>query len=94
MATTSIRVPDELRARIARAAKQAGMKPHALMLEALEERVELEEARAAVISEADARYEDWKQSARGYEWHEMRSYLRASVAGRKARRPRAKTWPR
>ena len=92
MATTTVRVPDALRARIARAAERANMTPHALMLEALEERVELEEARAALTAEADLRYAEWTRTGRGYDWHEMRAYLEARAAGRRAQRPRAKTW--
>ncbi|MBL8952111.1 MAG: hypothetical protein JNK82_15115 [Myxococcaceae bacterium] len=92
MATTSVRVPDELRARIVRAAERAEMTPHALMLEALEERVQLEEARAALSAEADERYATWTNTNRGYDWHEMRAYLEARVEGRKAKRPRVKTW--
>jgi hypothetical protein len=64
------------------------------MLEALEERVELEEARAAFVAEADERHREWTQTHRGYDWTEMRAYLTARVAGRKAKRPRVKSWPR
>lgn len=94
MSTTTVRVPDALRARIARAAARVGTSPHSLMLEALEERVELEEARAALVAEAEARDEAWTETGRGYDWHELRAYLEARVAGGPAKRPRVKTWRR
>ena len=94
MPTTTVRVPDALRARIVRAAERANMTPHALMLEALEERVQLEEARAALVADADRRYAEWERTGRGYDWHEVRAWLQAKAGGRKARRPRVKTWRR
>lgn len=94
MATTTVRVPDALKARIARAAEHAGTTPHALMLEALEQRVELEEARAVMLSDADRRHEEWTRTGRGYDWHEMRAYLQARAGGRRAKRPRVKSWRR
>lgn len=92
MPTTTVRVPDALRTRIARAAARAGTTPHSLMLEALEERVELEEARAALIDEAEMRDEAWEQTGRGYDWHELRAHLQARLAGGPTKGPRVKTW--
>lgn len=94
MPTTTVRVPDELRARIARAAKHAGTTPHALMLEALEARVELEEARAAMVAEAVERDGEWTRTRRGYAWGDVREYVSARAEGQKVPRPRMKTWPK
>ena len=38
MSTTTLRLPDELKARIAEVAKQAGVTPHHFMLEAVAEK--------------------------------------------------------
>ena len=46
MATTTLRVPEELKARVAELAERAGKTPHAFMLEAIEESVRLAETRA------------------------------------------------
>lgn len=83
MPTTTVRVPDALKTRIARAAARAGTTPHSLMLE---------EARAALIDEADMRDEAWEQTGRGYDWHELRAHLQARLAGGPTKRPRVKTW--
>lgn len=40
MSTTTLRLPDDLRARIAQAAKRAGITPHLFMLEAVAEKTE------------------------------------------------------
>lgn len=46
MATTTIRLPDDLKARIARAAERSGKTTHSLILEAIAEKAEQEEQRA------------------------------------------------
>jgi len=56
---TTLKLPEKLKARIARLAKQSGQSPHSLMLRALEREVSREElmrefARAALASDAAA----------------------------------------
>lgn len=55
--TTTLKLPERLKARIARLAKQSGQTPHSLMLQALEREVAREErvrdfVRAALASDA------------------------------------------
>ena len=78
MSTTTVRIPDELKERLARAAQQAGVSSHALIVEAIAERIEAEEQRNALIETAERRYEAIVSIVKCGEtipWSEMRSYL-------------------
>jgi predicted transcriptional regulator len=56
MSTTTVRLPDDLKKRLADVAEQAGMTSHALILQAISDRVEADEARNRLYDEADRRY--------------------------------------
>lgn len=90
MSTTTIRLPDDLKARIAAAAKQSGTTTHAFILEAIAEKAELAERRADFDAVAEARYADIVASGKTIPWQEMRGYLEARVAGKAAKRPVAR----
>lgn len=90
MSTTTIRLPDDLKARIAAAAKQVGTTTHAFILEAIAEKAEQAERRADFDAVAEARYADIVASGKTIPWQEMRSYLEARVAGKAAKRPAAR----
>jgi predicted transcriptional regulator len=51
-ASTTLKLPRELKARIARAAKKAGKTPHGFMVEALERQTTREERVASFVQEA------------------------------------------
>jgi len=94
MSTTTLRLPDDLRARIAKLAKKAGKTPHSVMLEAIAQRVEEEELRAAFHGEADARFAEMIESGTGIPWHDMRAYLKTRASGKSAKAPKARPWRR
>jgi predicted transcriptional regulator len=58
MAATSIKLPDDLKARIAPLAEAAGLSPHAWMLRALAEETERAEKRAAFMAEGLRRLQE------------------------------------
>lgn len=90
MSTTTIRLPQELKARVAAAAKRAGTTAHSFILEAIAERTDEEERRADFHDVAEKRYSRIAASGKTIPWSEMRSYLENRIAGRKTRRPAAK----
>ena len=90
MSTTTIRLPQELKARIAAAADRAGLTTHGFILQAIAEKAEEAEQRGSLQALAEQRYKDIAASGRTIPWSEMRSYLRARAGGRKARRPAAR----
>ena len=90
MSTTTIRIPDDLKARIAAAAKRAGTTPHGVTLEAITQRTEEEERRSEFHEVAETRYAANAVSGKTIPWNEMRAYLKGRVAGKKPRRPSAR----
>ena len=57
MATTTIRLPEELKSRVARLAEQTGTTAHSFILAAIAEKTEAAERRSDFIAEAHARDE-------------------------------------
>jgi predicted transcriptional regulator len=84
----SIRVTEEMRARIARIAEQRELTSHGFMLEAIREKVEAEEARLAFIAQATRRLARMKKSGIGIPAKDVFEYLQQRAAGRKASRPK------
>ncbi|MES2129384.1 MAG: ribbon-helix-helix protein, CopG family [Pseudomonadota bacterium] len=90
MSTTTIRLPDELKERIAKAAQRAGKTTHSFILEAIAEKTAIEEQRAEFDAEADARFARLAASGKTIPWSEMRHYLAGRVAGKQLSSPQAK----
>jgi hypothetical protein len=90
MSTTTLRLPDTLRARMRAAAKRAGVTPHAYALAAILERTEDDEKRAEMLDVARARWDEIATTGQSVSWQSMRTYLEARAAGKKARRPAAR----
>ena len=95
MPTTTIRLDDDLRSRVAAAAERAGKTSHAFILEAIAQTVEQAELRNQFHREADERWSKILDQGKTVPWDEMRTYLTARAAGGRAvRRPRARTLAR
>ena len=94
MSTTTIRLPEELKARIAAAAKRAGTTAHSFILEAIAEKAELEERRANFDQVAEERFARVVATGKTIPWNEMRGYLEDRLAGKPAKRPAARKLPR
>lgn len=90
MSTTTIRLPDELKARVSAAAQQAGTTSHAFILEAIAEKAEQAERRADFDAVAEARYADIVATGKTIPWSEMRAYLEARLVGKATKSPVAR----
>lgn len=90
MPTTTIRLPEDLKNRIAQAAERRGTTSHAFMLDALTERVNEDERRTDFYDSAERRYAEIIASGMTIPWSEMRTYLESRIAGRATSRPTAK----
>ena len=88
--TTTIRLPDDLKARITCAAERAGKTTHSFILEAIAEKAEQEELRADFDAEADARFARIVETGVTRPWTDMRHYLEERLAGKPAPRPAVK----
>jgi predicted transcriptional regulator len=88
VSTTTIRLPEQLKARVAAAAKRAGTTTHSFILEAIAEKADGEERRSEFNDTAEKRYADIIASGKAIPWSEMRKHLERRLAGEsKARRP-------
>jgi predicted DNA-binding protein len=90
MSTTTIRLPEHLKVRVAAAAKRAGTTAHSFILEAIAEKADQAERRADFHDVAEKRYGDLLTSGKTISWQKMRSYLEDRIAGKTAARPGAK----
>lgn len=86
MSTTTLRLSDELKARIADVARRAGVTPHHFMLEAVTEKADQAERRADFDAIAEQRYAHILETGQTLAWDDVRDYLRAKVAGRSVTR--------
>jgi predicted transcriptional regulator len=89
MSTTTIRIEDELKARIAVAAQHAGKTAHAFILDAISQTVEQVELDNAFNAVADQRWATIQSSGKTVPWDDAKAYLAARAHGVPARKPAA-----
>lgn len=90
MSTTTIRLPEELKFRVAAAAKRAGTSTHSFILDAIAKKTEQEDLRADFDADAEDRYARIATSGKTIPWQEMRGYLEERISGNAAIRPLAR----
>ena len=90
LSTTTVRLPQELKARVAVAAERAGTTAHNFILEAIAEKADLAERQAEFLQVADQRYDNLVASGKTIPWEKMRHYLEDRCAGKTVSRPMAK----
>jgi predicted transcriptional regulator len=86
--TTTLKLPDQLKERVAEAAAAAGKSPHAFMVEAIEMQTQLAERRREFITSALAAEQEVARYGLVYDGDEVLSYLKARLDGRTPARPR------
>jgi predicted transcriptional regulator len=84
----SLRIPERVKKRIAKLAKAQDVTPHGFMLEAIREKLETEEARAAFHAEAKRRLERMTKTRAGIPAEEAFEYLKQRAEGARAKQPR------
>lgn len=85
--TTTLELPDELKARIAPLAASAGKTPHAWMVEALQAQVALADLREAFVREARARAAEVDAGGPLFAMEDVAAYLKGRQAGVAVERP-------
>ncbi len=83
MSTTTIRLPEGLKARVAAAAERAGTTSHSFILEAIAEKAELAEHRADFQDVAEKRYAELVTSGKTIPWETMRRFLEKRAGKKK-----------
>ncbi len=94
MPTTSLKLSDALKEKVATIAREAAQTPHAYMVEAIAERVARDQRRGDFVASAESAEKDFQRTGIAYAHDDVWRYIRARAAGEKARRPKATKVPR
>jgi predicted transcriptional regulator len=86
--STTLKLPEALKKRIAPLAEASGVTPHAWMVEALESQAALAERRKEFVEDALASIADQRRSGALYAAEDVREYFIAKATGGKPRRPK------
>ncbi|MFA7399392.1 MAG: hypothetical protein WCZ98_02810 [Sideroxydans sp.] len=87
--TTTLKISDELKQRIATVAQAAGKAPHAFMVEALEAQASLAEMRQSFLDDALASAAEVDAGGALYAMEDVQTYILKRTSGKAAKRPRA-----
>jgi len=90
MSTTTIRIEDDLKARVAAAAERAGKTAHAFILDAIAQTVEQVELDDDFHRIADERWAKVLATGKTVPWDEAKAYLEARSRGERKRKPMAR----
>ncbi len=85
--TTTVKLPDKLKKRITRLAKQTGQTPHSLMLRALEREVSREERMRDFVREAMASDSAAEAGGAVYRAEDVDAWMERLAKGEKPPRP-------
>lgn len=92
--TTSLKLPEDLKARIAALAPGVAQTPHAYMVEAIAEKVARDEKRREFIGSARESAAHFKRTGIVYALEDVEHYIMRKAAGRKAAKPKPVKIPR
>jgi predicted transcriptional regulator len=90
MSTTTIRIDDELKERVAAAAEKAGKTAHAFMLDAIQHGVDQAELDDDFHRVADARWAKLLATGKTVAWDDAKAWLEARARGERPRKPMAR----
>lgn len=91
-ATTTLKLPENLKKRIAPLAESAGKTPHAWMVEAIETQAALAEKRKAFVADALAAEKEVEKTGLVYRAEDVHRYIRARASRKKIARPKPVKW--
>lgn len=91
MQTTTIRLDDTMKDRIAAAADHAGKSAHAFILDAIAQTVEQAEIDSEFNDTADERWQGVLASGKTVSWDDAKAYLAAKSRGESPKRPGARS---
>jgi predicted transcriptional regulator len=94
MSTTTIRIEDDLKARVAASAARSGKTPHAFIVDAIAQTVAQAELDDELHRIAEERWAELMTTGKTVPWEEAKAYLKAKAAGGNARRPAARKFGR
>jgi predicted transcriptional regulator len=87
MSTTTVRLPEELKARIDKLAAAAGLSSHAFMVDALAQTAEQFERQQAFEAQAERRWRQYRRSGESISHDDLLAYARGLAGGKKPAQP-------
>ena len=94
MTTTTIRIEEDMKLRVAAAAERAGKSAHAFIVDAIANTVEQTEIDDDFHNMADARWAKLLATGKSVPWSDAKAYLQARARGESARKPSAANFAR
>lgn len=91
-ATTTLKLTEDLKKRVAPLAEFAGKTPHAWMVEAIETQATLAEKRKLFVARALAAEKSVKRTGIVYAFGDVHRYMHALASGKAAKRPKPVKW--
>jgi len=88
----SIKLPEDLKKRVARVVKDTEQSAHAFMVDAIRQETERAEKRRGLLADAYAARADFQASGAGYALADVEAHYRAKLQGRRTRRPKLRSW--
>ena len=86
--TTSLKLPDDLKEKVAELAPGVAQTPHAYMVEAIAEKVARDEKRRDFLKSAQESAAQLKRTGIAYAHKDVKRYFLEKAAGRKPSRPK------
>ena len=91
---TSIKLPEDLKKRVARVVKDTEQSAHAFMIDAIRQETERAEKRREMLADAYAARAEFQRSGTGYALAEVKAHYRAKLQGKRSRKPKLRPWQR
>jgi predicted transcriptional regulator len=85
---TTLKIPDDLRERLARQAQTEGKTSHAYMLEALREKADRADRRREYLTAGAGSLRDYERTGIAYAMEDVEKYILGLAAGKKPGRPK------
>jgi predicted transcriptional regulator len=92
MATTSLKLPDDLKARAQAAAENQGISPHAFMVQAIEQAISSAEIEEHFLADAYAAREESHRTGLVFAAEDVHDYIRSVARGENPPLPQAQPW--
>jgi predicted transcriptional regulator len=89
---TSLKLPEDLKARVEAAAEAAGKTPHAFMVEAIERETSRAELYETFLQEAMAADEEAERAGLYHAAEDVARYMTALAQGKPVKRPKPRSW--
>jgi predicted transcriptional regulator len=94
MAITTLKLSDELKARVAKLVDGTDKSAHAFMIEAIANETQRAELRRRFVADALAAEREVIRSGKTYAAEEVFAFVEAKAKGKRIRKPAARSWRR